>query len=173
MVYFPPIILIMLVPAAKKYRPHGNPAQIVISILILAVQKCIKYLRQNNSEGRIMIYKKKVFSLFVLICFSFPGCITMMVDSFTGEDVATEIRANGLPATATVIKIWETGVKVNNNPVVGFLLEVHAEGMEPYQAETKALISILNIPQIQPGAVLKVKYDPEDPNRVVLDTREE
>jgi hypothetical protein len=91
--------------------------------------------------------------------------------SYTGENTAAEIRANGRPATATVLKIWETGVRVNDNPVVGFLLEVHAEGMEPYQAETKALISILQIPQIQPGAELKIKYDPEDPFRVALDIR--
>ena len=116
-----------------------------------------------------MFFKKKFFSLLLLICFSTLGCVTMMVDSFTGEDDAAKIRANGLPATATVIKIWETGVRVNHNPVVGFLLEVQAEGMKPYKAETKALISILIIPQIQPGAVLKVKYDPEDPRRVALD----
>ena len=125
--------------------------------------------KANNRKGSTMIFKKKFFSLLLLICFSTLGCVTMMVDSFTGEDVAAEIRANGLPATATVIKIWETSVRVNHNPVVGFLLEVHAEGMQPYKAETKALISILMIPQIQPGAVLKVKYDPEDPRRVALD----
>ena len=116
-----------------------------------------------------MVLKKEVFFLLVVICYSSIGCVSIMIDPFTGEDVAAEIRANGLPATATVLKIWETGVKVNDTPVVGFLLEVQAEGMQPYQAETKALISILQIPQIQPGAVLKVKYDPEDPNRVALD----
>lgn len=131
--------------------------------------KVYKIFKANNHEGGIMFFKKKVVSLFVLICFSTLGCVTMMMDSFTGENVAAEIRANGLPATATVVKIWETGVKVNDNPVVGFLLEVHAEGMQPYQAETKALISILDIPQIQPGAVLKIKYDPKNPNRVALD----
>jgi hypothetical protein len=114
-----------------------------------------------------------ILSLFLLTSFSLFGCITAMTDSFTGENVARDVRANGLPATATVLQIWETGVRVNDNPVVGFLLEVHAEGLEPYKAETKALISILLIPQIQPGAVLKVKYDPRNPQRVALDIWEE
>jgi len=92
-----------------------------------------------------------------------------MIDSYTGEDIAKEIREKGLPAKATVLKIWETGIRVNDNPVVGFLLKIHAEGMAPYEAETKALISILWIPQVQPGAVLPVKYDPADPSRIVLD----
>ena len=105
----------------------------------------------------------------ISICFA---CASM-IGSFTGEEVAKEIREKGLPAKARVLKIWETGVRVNDDPVVGFLLEIDAEGMEPYEAETKALISILWIPQIQPGAVLPVKYDPEDPSRIALDIFEE
>lgn len=117
--------------------------------------------------------KKMVVLSFVLIIFSMSSCVTMMIDSLTGEAEADEIRAVGLPAEAKVLRIWDTGVKVNDNPVVGFLLEVHAEGLEPYEAETKALISIIMIPQIQPGAILKVKYDPQDPSRVALDIWEE
>jgi len=107
--------------------------------------------------------------LLALITISFCFACTSIIDSFTGNDIAREIREKGLPAKGTVLKIWETGVRVNDNPVVGFLLEIHAEGMPPYKAETKALISILSIPQIQPGAILPVKYDPEDPNRIALD----
>ena len=106
--------------------------------------------------------------VFICGCLS-VGCISSMVDSYTGEDVAGDVRANGLPASGRVLKIWETGVRVNDNPVVGFLLEIHAEGIAPYEAETKALISILWIPRIQPGEILPVKYDPDDPSRVALD----
>jgi hypothetical protein len=95
------------------------------------------------------------------------GC-SGFVARFTGEDIAREVRAKGLPAEATVLRIWETGVRVNDNPVVGFLLELRAEGREPWQAETKALVSILDIPQIQPGAVLEVLYDPEHPELVAI-----
>ena len=97
------------------------------------------------------------------------GC--SIIDHYTGEDTARQIRAEGLPATAKVLSIWDTGVMLNNNPVVGFLLEVYAEGLAPWQAETRALISILEIPRIQPGAVLPVMYDPNDPSRVALDLR--
>ena len=116
-----------------------------------------------------MYQKKSLFCLVLLGCFTLPSCMSKLVNSFTGEDVAAEIRASGLPAEAKVLKIWETGVRVNHNPVVGFLLEIHAEGMQPYEAETKALISILMIPRIQPGEILKVRYDPKAPSRVALD----
>ena len=112
--------------------------------------------------------KAMLVVVFIAGCLS-VGCISSMVDSYTGEDVAGDVRANGLPASGRVLKIWETGVRVNDNPVVGFLLEIHAEGIPPYEAETKALISVLWIPRIQPGEILPVKYDPDDPSRVALD----
>ena len=103
------------------------------------------------------------------ICAASSGCISGMILSLTGQDVARDVLVNGVPATGKVLKIWETGVRVNDSPVVGFLLEIHAEGLEPYQAETRSLISIIWIPQIQPGAELPVMIDPEDPTRVALD----
>jgi hypothetical protein len=111
-------------------------------------------------------YTRLAWTFLVLLL---GGC--SIIDHYTGEDTARKIRAEGLPATAKVLSIWDTGVMINNNPVVGFFLEVHAEGLVPWQAETKALISILEIPRIQPGAVLPVMYDPNDPSRVALDIR--
>ncbi|MCP4657743.1 MAG: hypothetical protein GY856_20235 [bacterium] len=95
-----------------------------------------------------------------------------LVDGLTGEDEAQEIRAVGVSAQAKVLEIWDTGVTVNENPVVGFRLEVYPQDGPPYEAETKALISRLDIPRIQPGAMLPVKFDPEDPQRVALDVYE-
>ena len=99
------------------------------------------------------------------------GCsLTGMVDRFTGEDVNREIREVGLPARATVLDIWETGVQVNDDPVVGFRLRIEAEGRSPWEAETRALVSVLDIPRIQPGAELPVLYDPADQSRVAIGT---
>ncbi len=106
--------------------------------------------------------------LLAAICLSTIGCFSAIVNSFTGENIAEEIRSVGLPAEGTVLKIWETGAWVNNSPVVGFLLEVRAPGLEPWRAETKALVSILAIGSIQPGKVLPLKYDPADPTRIAL-----
>lgn len=111
--------------------------------------------------------KSVIFCLFVLTVSILGAC--SLAGRLTGETEAREIRRLGVSAKATVLKIWDTGITVNNNPVVGFLLEVVPEEGPPYQAETKAIISRLDIPQIQPGAVLPVKYDPENPKRVALD----
>jgi hypothetical protein len=86
-----------------------------------------------------------------------------------GVSQANELQRTGVSAEATILKIWDTGMTVNLDPVVGFLLEVRPPGGEPYQAETKILVSRLSIPQVQPGAVVQVRLDPARPSRVSLD----
>jgi hypothetical protein len=98
---------------------------------------------------------------------SLTGCAIR--DRMTGEAEARRIRAVGVAAPAMVLQIWDTGVTVNDDPVVGFLLDVRPEGQAPFQAKTKALVSRLAVPRVQPGAQLKVMYDPKDTTRVALD----
>lgn len=95
------------------------------------------------------------------------GCA--IANKWSGVTQAQQLHASGVLATATVVKIWDTGMTVNDDPVVGFLLEVRPEDRPAYQAQTKMLISRLAIPQIQPGAVVTVRYDPVEPSRVSLD----
>ena len=76
---------------------------------------------------------------------------------------------DGTPAQATILRIWDTGTTINDNPVVGFLLEVHPQNLPAYQAESKSMIPRLSIPQFQPGANVPVKIDPRNQSRVALD----
>ncbi|HEU5100739.1 MAG TPA: hypothetical protein VFU22_17040 [Roseiflexaceae bacterium] len=76
---------------------------------------------------------------------------------------------NGTPAQATILRIWDTGTTINDNPVVGFLLEVRPQNLPAYQAESKSMIPRLSIPQFQPGATVPVKIDPLNQSRVALD----
>lgn len=114
-----------------------------------------------------MTMRRPTVALLAATLAATAGCAGW-IDRQTGADLSRELQVTGLPATATVLEIWETGVTVNDMPVVGFRLRVRAAGRPPWEAETRALISILDIPRIQPGAVLSVMFDPEDPARVAL-----
>ena len=126
------------------------------------------YVRMAREFHSIRIESMKYrFLLLAVPLVLLTGC--GMVDHMTGEDQASEIRRTGLPAKALVLRIWDTGMTLNENPVVGFLLRVSADGIEPFEAETQAVIGRLDVPQIQPGAQVPVKYDPSDHLRVALD----
>jgi hypothetical protein len=73
---------------------------------------------------------------------------------------------NGVTTQAKVLKVWDTGVSVNDNPQVGLLLEINPIGGAPFQAEAKTLVSRLNAALVQPGVMTEVKYDPQKPQRL-------
>ncbi len=75
--------------------------------------------------------------------------------------VNRSVLAKGEVAEAKILSISDTGMTINNSPVVRLLLEVQPSNGPSFQAETERLISRLQIPLIQPGAMVKVKYDPD------------
>jgi hypothetical protein len=108
----------------------------------------------------------------LVCCFLWSGCVMHLVDRMTGEDQANLIRKSGTPAFARVLDLRDTGMTLNENPIVSMHVEVHADGVAPFEATMKALVGRLDIPLIQPGAMLPVRYDPNDHARVALDLYE-
>ncbi|HNT25066.1 MAG TPA: SHOCT domain-containing protein [Anaerolineales bacterium] len=74
---------------------------------------------------------------------------------------------NPMEASAKVLKVWDTGVSVNDNPEVGVLLEVRPPLGAPqggsFEMEAKTLVSRLNAALVQPGVAAKVRYEADQP----------
>jgi hypothetical protein len=79
-----------------------------------------------------------------------------------------QLLTTGEPAQAKILRFWDTGMTVNDNPMVGFLLEVYPANRTPYQVETKAMISRLSIGGLQQGAMVAVRVDPVDQRKIVF-----
>jgi hypothetical protein len=93
-----------------------------------------------------------------------------VVDHLAGVSDAKALRRTGLPARATILEIWDTGMTVNDDPVIGLRVEVMRDGHPPYVATIqKALISRLDVPAFQPEKVIPIRVDPEDPQHVAID----
>ncbi|MBA3806570.1 MAG: hypothetical protein H0X14_12775 [Acidobacteria bacterium] len=82
---------------------------------------------------------------------------------------AQTLIATGEPAQAKILRMWDTGTTLNDNPKVKFLLEIQPSGRAPYQAEVKCYVSRLRLPQVQPGNVIAVKIDRQDATKIALD----
>ncbi len=78
------------------------------------------------------------------------------------------MQQTGKAAEATVLEIWDTRIRVNFQPVVGFFLELKPERGNVYLATMQCIISIVDIPRIQAGMVLPARYDENDPSKVAL-----
>jgi hypothetical protein len=74
----------------------------------------------------------------------------------------------GLPGTATVDSISDTGVTINGNPQVRYHCTVTpASGSAPYKASTTMLMNRLDRP-FAAGTVLQVKIDPGNPQSFIF-----
>lgn len=78
------------------------------------------------------------------------------------------LMATGADAQATVLGLQQTGTYVNMNPQVIITLQVSPPGQTPFQAQTSTILPMVAVPQVQPGAVINVKYDPTDHSKVMV-----
>jgi hypothetical protein len=75
---------------------------------------------------------------------------------------------NAMTAPARVLKVWDTGVSINDNPQVGLLMEVTPSLASPFQVEAKTVVSRLNAALVQPGITAEVRYDEQKPKRLEI-----
>jgi hypothetical protein len=76
---------------------------------------------------------------------------------------AETLMATGTPGEATVISLQDTGMRINDNPRVTLVLAVRIPNYAPYQIAKTVTIPLINLSQVQPGAVVQVVADPNDP----------
>ncbi len=81
---------------------------------------------------------------------------------------AQALLQQGELAQAMVLEVWDTGTTINENPQLGLRLEVRPTGDVPFQVESKSVVSRLLLGDIRPGAMVQVRYDPQDQRRVVV-----
>lgn len=117
------------------------------------------------------IYSQMFFWLFVSLAISAVVIffVYRMVAGMTGNSKAGKaLMATGADATATVLGLRQTGTYVNMNPQVILTLQVSPPGQRPFQAQASTILAMVAVPQVQPGALVNVKYDPMDHSKVLL-----
>ena len=75
---------------------------------------------------------------------------------------------NGVTAQGTILRTWDTGTTINDNPVVGFALNVTPTTEPAFQVEMKQIVSRIQIGAFLPGAAVEVMYDPADHKKVKI-----
>lgn len=82
---------------------------------------------------------------------------------------AARLQKTGIPGTAKILEVKDTGVTINNNPQVKLILEVKNSFGQRYNAQCRVLVSRINPNAYMPGMELPVKIDPKNEQNVVID----
>lgn len=99
------------------------------------------------------------------------GCA--LIDRWSGITETRRIQAIGIPASGEILEIWDTGMTLNDNPVIGLRVIVSPQDGDPYEAIiAKSVVSRVHLPQFQPGSIVPLMCDPAAPQRVALDMYE-
>ena len=97
------------------------------------------------------------------------GCLAGVINGYF-SGMTKELQEHGVGAEATILKVWDTGWTVNDDPVIGMHVEVRPSNGSAFEATIKkTLISRIDLPQFQPGRVVPVRYDPKDSTIVAVD----
>ena len=106
-------------------------------------------------------------ALFVIIPIVIAVVVIFFVLRMTRGLSAGSIK-NGVTAQGTILRTWDTGTTINDNPVVGFALNVTPTTEPAFQVEMKQIVSRIQIGAFLPGAAVEVMYDPADHKKVKI-----
>lgn len=79
-----------------------------------------------------------------------------------------DLIVGGREAEALILEARQTGLTVREQTEVELLLKIHPLDRQPFEIRTRSAVYRLDASLYQPGATLKVKYDPADPSRVQI-----
>ncbi len=88
---------------------------------------------------------------------------------FKGLINTSRLQKVGLPGTAKILEVRDTGVTINNNPQVKLTMEVKNNLGQKYTTTCRVLVSRINPGMFQPGMEVPVKIDPKNDQNVVID----
>lgn len=112
-----------------------------------------------------------VFSVVItLLSLAVPLGIMWFLFKQAGANAAAEreLIEKGTPAPATITAVNQTGMYMNNNPQVRIDLEIAPPEGETYTVVLHRFLQLVQIPRVQPGTVVEVRIDPENPKRVAI-----
>lgn len=106
---------------------------------------------------------------FGIIAFCVVVSIVVMIGAFAWmRSLGANGVKNGATAPATILKTWDTGTTISDDPVVGFQLDVHPANEPAFQVEMKQLISRIQIGAFLPGMPVQVMYDPANHKKIKI-----
>lgn len=80
-----------------------------------------------------------------------------------------ELIEHGLPGMATISSAAETGVFVNERPMIKLTMTVQVPGQPPYAVEHREVVPLVALGMITPGSTLPVVVKPTDPQKLAID----
>lgn len=124
-----------------------------------------KDLRDLNKAGKEM--KKERGGSFKMMKDGLAQANEMMQDVQADQALAEKLANEGVDGTATIQQMVATGKTINMQPELQFQMTVDVNGTTSDVTHTQ-VVSPAIIGQLQPGAQVPVKVDPNDHTQLMI-----
>ncbi len=124
-----------------------------------------KDLRDLNKAGKQM--KKERGGSFKMMKDGLAQANEMMQDVQADQALAEKLANEGVDGTATIQQMVATGKTINMQPELQFQMSVNVNGTSSDVTHTQ-VVSPAIIGQLQPGAQVPVKVDPNDHTQLMI-----
>jgi hypothetical protein len=84
------------------------------------------------------------------------------------QDAAPPAMEHAQPVTVKILRLSESGMTINDNPVVAYHLAVIPTIGVPYRVEITQRTSLLSLPRVQPGTFVPALVLPDHPTAISL-----
>lgn len=118
-----------------------------------------------NIFGYLPLFATGIFFLFLA-----PLIIYLLIFRYTTFFTREKILKNGIRAQARILKAQYFGMQMNSQPVYKLTLEINSAEFGSYTLTKNFYVPGVEIANIKPGEMVNVRIDPNNKNKVVLDT---
>jgi hypothetical protein len=80
-----------------------------------------------------------------------------------------QLLATGVPASAQIVGMTQTGMYLNEQPLIELNLLVTIPGQTPFAAKHKSFVPLMLLGRLSSGQPLSVRVDPADYSRIAID----
>lgn len=108
----------------------------------------------------------------ITAAFGAAAVVLMLASMLLGGMANIGLMARGKDAQARVLSLQDSGTRVNENPVVDFVLEVMPTDLPRFQAKARKLVSVVDLASMQPGSELHVRYVPGKEYVAIIDAND-
>lgn len=115
---------------------------------------------ESFSEIMNAPFFQKGFWIILLIASILGTGLFHILALLAGKRLYNELVKNGQESEARVLAVSDTGTRINNDPLVNISLEIQPPNEPSFKTEVKQTVSVLFLPHLQPGKIVRVKYIP-------------
>ncbi len=111
-----------------------------------------------------------------IVCGCGGGLLAVGISGFfifrmmRGNAQARNLLQTGVPASAMIVSIEDTGWRVNDQPQAKVTLQVTPTDRPPFQAVIKQVFSPFDLGSLVPGGSAQVRFDPNDTTKLVIES---